>query len=277
MNKLVYSLVGSAALAASAFAGTAPSGKSAKDVSPMVAAPEEDLGLTLGVAYDSRYYFRGLDLANNWVSSSLDWAIPLNKDLRLDLGANYGDAAGSVSRLGTGDFSTFHHTSFERLQLDANLVATLGPVEVGAGFRWYDNMGDLKKILDNGEEVGVNVATKLGPVNFGVGAYRDFGNDGQGWYFEAAVNTEIKLCDRVSLVPGANIGFGSKYNYQLDVGGFKPQSNTWTDVDLSLALPIKLSKRATLSPYIAFNFPLHALSTVEDNRVFGGVSLAVKF
>ncbi len=180
MNKLVYSLVGSAALAASAFAG-APSDKSAKEVAPQVAAPEEDLGLTLGVAYDSRYYFRGLNLANNWVSSSLDWAIPLNKDLRLDIGANYGDAAGDVSRVGTGAGSTFDHTSFERLQLNANLVATLGPVEVGAGFRWYDNMGDLKKILDNGEEVGVNVASKLGPVNVGVGVYRDFAKDGQGW------------------------------------------------------------------------------------------------
>jgi len=274
MNKLVYSLVGSAALAASAFGGTAPSGK---EIAPQVAAPEEDLGLTLGVAWDSRYYFRGLDLADNWVSTSLDWTVPLTQGLRLDLGANYGVAAGDVSRLGTGDGSTFHDTSFQRLQLDANLVATVGPVDVGVGFRWYDNMGDLKALLDNGEELGLNVATKLGPVNVGVGVYRDFANSGQGWYYEAAVNTEIKICDRVSLVPGATIGFASHYNYQLDVFGFKPQSNTWTDVNFSLAMPIKLTKRATLSPYVAYNVPMSALKSVEKDRFFGGVSLAVKF
>ena len=274
INKLVYSLVGSAALAASAFAG---SDKSAKDISPVVAPAEEDLGLTLGVAYDSRYYFRGFNMANNWVSTSLDWTLPLTKELRLDVGANYGSGANDVSRFGTGDGSTFDHTSFERLQLSANLVADLGPVEVGAGFRWYDNMGDYRSILNNGEEVGVNISSKLGPINVGFGAYRDFGGNGQGWYFEGAVNTEIKLWDRVSLVPGANIGFANNYNYQLDLGGFTPHASSWTAVDLSLALPIKLSKRATLSPYVAINFPMHSLDGIENNRFFGGVSLAVKF
>jgi len=274
MNKLVYSLVGSAALAASAFAGT--SDKNPKEP-VQVAAPEEDLGLTLGVGWDSRYYFRGLDLADNWVSTSLDWTIPLNKDLRLELGANYGSAAGDVSRLGTGPGSTFDDTSFERLQLDANLVATLGPVDVGVGFRWYDNMGALRTILDNGEEVGVNVATKLGPVNLGAGVYRDFANNGQGWYYELAANTEIKLCDRVSLVPGATIGFANNYNYQIDVLGVKPLASSWTDASFSLAMPIKLSHRATLSPYIAYNVPMASLKSVEKDRFYGGVSLAVKF
>jgi len=275
MNKLVYSLVGSAALAASAFAGTAPSAKSAKDVAPQVAAPEEDLGLTLGVAYDTRYYFRGLNMAENWVSTSLDWSLPLTKGLRLDLGANYGSTADDTSRLGTGTGSTFDNVSFERLQVSANLVAELGPVEVGAGFRWYDNMGDFRAILDQGEEFGVNVAAKLGPINFGVGAYRDVNIN--GYYFEAAVNTEIKLCDRVSLVPGANIGYGNHYSYMINVGGIKPEASGFTAVSTSLALPIKLSRRATLTPYVSVNFPLNELSAVEDNRIFGGVSLAVKF
>ncbi len=274
INKLVFSLVGSAALATSAFGGTV-SDKSAKDVAPQVAPPEEDLGLTLAVSYDTRYYFRGLNMADNWVTTKLDWELPLSKDLRFDVGGEYGVAANDVSRFGTGALSEFKDFSFERLQLHAGLTADFGPFEVGAGFRWYDNMGDYRHLLQDDYEAGLNVSVKLGPVNFGVGAYRAFATN--GYYYEAAVNTEIKLCDRVSLVPGANIGYGNHYSYQIDVGGFKPRADGFTAVETSLAMPIKLSRRATLTPYVAVNFPLNELSSAEDNRIYGGVSLAVKF
>ncbi|MDB6120624.1 MAG: hypothetical protein JWO08_4405 [Verrucomicrobiaceae bacterium] len=272
INKLVFSLVGIAALAASAFAGTAPSGKGAKNVAPEIAPVEQDLGLTLAVGYDTHYFFRGLNLAEDWVSTSLDWTLPLTQNLRLDTGAAFGTTAGDSSKF--GDFE-LNDVSFQRLELSAQLVATLGPVEIGAGYRWYNNMGDLGDIMEDGHEVGVNLATKLGPLNFGVGAYHDFSID--GWYFEAAVNSEIKLCDRVSLVPGANIGYADQYSYHFNVFGAKPQVDSFTAVTVSLALPIKLSKHATLTPYIAGNLPLNDLKDVDDNQLYGGVKLAVKF
>lgn len=270
-NTLVFSLVGSAALAASAFAGTTTD-KSAKTVAPQVAPAEEDLGLTLGVGYDTHYIFRGLTLAEDWVTTSLDWTLPLAKDLRLDTGATFGTSAGDSARIGD---LTFDSVSYQRLELNANLVATLGSVEIGAGYRWYHHMGDLSNIMEDGHEVGVNVATKLGPINFGAAAYYDFAIE--GWYFEGAVNTEIKLCDRVSLVPGASIGYGSDYSYHFNVLGYRPKTGGFTVVDVSLGMPIKLSRRATLTPYIAGNLPLHGLDDVEDNQLFGGVNLSVKF
>lgn len=272
INKLVFSLVGSAALAASAFAGTTSSGKGAKSVAPEITPVEEDLGLTLAVGYDTHYFFRGLNLAEDWVSTSLDWTLPLTQNLRLDTGAAFGTTAGDSAKI--GDFE-LNDVSFQRLELSAQLVATLGPVEIGAGYRWYHNMGDLGDIMEDGHEVGVNLATKLGPINFGVGAYHDFSID--GWYFEAAVNSEIKLCDRVSLVPGASIGYADQYSYHFNLFGNKPQTDSYTAVTVSLALPIKLTKRATLTPYIAGNLPLNDLKDVEDNQLYGGVKLAVKF
>jgi len=269
-NKLVFSLLGSAALATSAFAGT--SGKGAKNVAPEITPVDEDLGLTLAVGYDTHYFFRGLNLAEDWVSTSLDWTLPLTQNLRLDTGAAFSASAGDSAKFGDLDLDG---VSFQRLELSAELVATLGPVEIGAGYRWYNNMGDLGDVMEDGHEVGVNLATKLGPLNFGVGAYHDFSID--GWYFEAAVNSEIKLCDRVSLVPGANIGYADQYSYHFNVGGIKPQADSYTAVTVSLALPIKLTKRATLTPYIAGNLPLNDLKDVEDNQLYGGVKLAVKF
>ncbi len=272
INKLVFSIVGSAALATSAFAGTAPSGKGAKNVAPEIAPVEQDLGLTLAVGYDTHYFFRGLNLAEDWVSTSLDWTLPLTQNLRLDTGAAFGTTAGDSAKF--GDFG-LDGVSFQRLELSAELVATLGPVEIGAGYRWYHNLGDLGDVMEDGHEVGVNLATKLGPLNFGVGAYHDFSIE--GWYFEAAVNSEIKLCDRVSLVPGANIGYASEYSYHFNLFGLKPQVDKFTAVTVSLAMPIKLTKRATLTPYVAGNLPLDDLKDVEDNQLYGGVKLAVKF
>jgi hypothetical protein len=276
LNKLAFSFLGTLALATTGFAGTAPSGKAPAPVAP---APEQDLGFTLGVGYDSSYIFRGLQLAENWVSSSLDYTLPLTQTLRLDVGANYGGSADDsfgeslVSDVLGLDVSG---ASYQRLELGAGLVADLGGVELGLGYRWYHHMGDAEAILEDGHEIGLTVAAKAGPVNVGVGAYYDAAVD--GWYFEAGINSEIKLTDSISLVPGATVGYANEYSYHFDVLGSQPAVDGFTHVGLSLALPIKLTKSATLTPFIAANLPVDELDDLgEDNQLHGGVSLSVKF
>jgi hypothetical protein len=47
---------------------------------------------------------------------------------------------------------------------------------------------------------------------------------------------------------------------------------------VGLSLPIKLTSTATLTPYIAGNFPLGDLDDLgEDSRVYGGIALSVAF
>lgn len=263
LNKLAFSLLGALALAAPAFAGTAPSAKCSKCVAPVV-APEELLGFTLGVGYDSNYIFRGLEYGENYLTSSLDYTTSLADGIRLDAGASYGHLADS-------GLATSNGPSYDRLELGAAVVADLGGAELGLGYTYYHHMGDLDTILEDGHEVGLNLASKVSIFNVGVGANYDFAID--GWYLEAAVNTEIVLTDSISLVPGANIGYGIDYTYHLEgVVGV----DDFTHVGLSLALPIKLTKTATLTPYIAGNLPLDGLEGAE-NQLFGGVSLSVKF
>jgi hypothetical protein len=263
LNKLAFSLVGSLALATVGFAGTAPSGKKCTTCTPAPAA-ESDLGFTLSAGYDSKYIFRGLDLGDNWVTTSLDWSLPLTSALRLETGASYGVSADD-SFLGVDGLS------YQRLELNAGLVFDLGPVDLGVGYRWYNHQGDGDILLEDGHEVGLTLAAKAGPLNIGVGGYYDFAID--GWFFELGVNSEIKLTDRISLVPGASIGYGVDYNYHVEgasgIDGF-------SHVGLSLALPIKLTKSATLTPYIAGNLPIDELDGL-DNQLFGGASISVKF
>ena len=269
LNKLAFSLLGALALAAPSFAGTAPSAKCSKCVAPVV-APEELLGFTLAVGYDSTYVFRGVDFGDNWLSTSLDYTTGLADGIRLDLGAEYGHVT-DAGFLGTGD------VSFDRLQLSAQVVADLGGAEVGLGYRYYLNEGELGDILDDTNEISLSLASKVSIFNVGVGANYDV--DGEGWYFEAAVNTEIVLCDRISVVPGVNIGYGVDYTYQLNganAAGFGVDG--FTAVGGSLAFPIKLSKTATLTPYVGYNLPIDALDDLgEEEQLFGGVSLSVKF
>ena len=134
-------------------------------------------------------------------------------------------------------------------------------------------MGDLSSALEDGHEVGLTVATSAGPINIGVGGYYDFAIE--GYYFEVAANTEIKVTENFSIVPGANIGYAIDYSWHdLDFTG-----DGFAKVGVSIAFPIKLAANATLTPYVAANFPMDALdgSNVDQEEVYGGVSLSVRF
>ncbi|MBX7210290.1 MAG: hypothetical protein K1X78_18385 [Verrucomicrobiaceae bacterium] len=264
LNKLMFAVLGGLALALPAFAGTATA-KNPKN--PVIApAPEEDLGLTLSVGYDSSYLFRGVDFGDNWISTALSLDIPLVDKVKATLDANFGSLADDSDNF-------IGNQSYQRLELGAGIAYDAGAAEIGFGYRWYHHMGDLDSAFEDGHEVGLTVASSVGPVNVGIGTYYDFAID--GWYLEAAANTEVKINDMFSIVPGANIGYAIDYSWHdRNFSG-----DNFTHVGVSIAFPVKLSSRATLTPYIAANFPLTALdnTNVDDDKLYGGVSLSVKF
>jgi hypothetical protein len=223
-----------------------------------------DLGITASLGYDSHFVFRGVQFAENWVNSGIGVDVPLADNVSLVAGGSYAVAA--------DDNATIRGVSYQRLELNGGFAVDLGAAEVGLGYRFYNHQGRLSRILEDGHEVGLTVGSALGPVNVGIGGYYDFGIE--GWYFEAAVNSEIALTDSISLVPGASIGYAADYNWHLAGAGL----DGFTAVGLSLALPIKLTKAATLTPYVAANLPIDALDSAgEDALFFGGVRLSVSF
>jgi hypothetical protein len=270
MNKFITALVGTAAMAASTFAGTAMSGKGVAPVAP--APANDDLGFTVGLGYDSDFYFRGLQLADDWVNASLSYSTDIAEGLALGVGANYG------STFGTDGYD------YDRLVLNAGLTKQLGAIEATLGYRYYINdrsvdsliqaLTGLDGALADTSEVFLNLGTTVGPVNIGLATNYDITNE--GWYFELGANSEIKLTERISLVPGANIGYAQDYNWQGEILG--GSLDGFTAVTVSLAAPIKLNSRATLTPYVAGRLPVDALDDVGvDNEIYGGVSLSVSF
>lgn len=261
LNNLMFTVVGAIALTANAVAGTA-----AKNPAPPMEPPAEDsLGIAVSVGYDSHLFYHSVPFGENYVHGDLDVNVPLNDSADLNLEASYGNVF---------DDEVFG-TDYQRLVLGANVSTMLGAVEAGVGYRWIHHEGDLSAALDDGHEVGATLATKAGPLNVGVGAYYDFADE--GWYFQLGVNSEIKLTDRISLVPGVTIDYGIDYaaNYVVDE---ELLDDGFLSVTPSIALPIKLCENATLTPYIAARLPIDALDDAgEDEQLYGGVTVTVNF
>jgi hypothetical protein len=272
-------LVLAACASLNAFAG-APSAKA-----PVAPLPEEDgalydtLGAAVEVGYATRYYTRGLYRADNTVSAGLSLTNPINEQVSLGLSARYittaETTAGNGAPFGQGDFD------FSELALSSSLSYDAGFATFGLVYTHYEyfdgysgtqggiqapGAGELN--VSGAEEVGLTVATSLGPINLFGGYFHDFRIGGS--YAEVGADLPVEITPWLSLVPAVTTGYG--FGYYSNDGG-------WTSVVPSLSAPIKLTKSATLAPYAAYNISLdsrHA-QNAQDSEFFGGVRLSVSF
>lgn len=263
-NRIALTLAILLTLTLAARAGMVAGGKLGEVV---VATPaDQELGLTLGLGYDSAHVFRGAEFGGDWLTGALSLDLAIGESVSATFDTRYGALAGR-------DESFVGGADFDRIEAGAGVTYSGGLAEVGLGYRWYHPDGDITGILEDGHEAGLTLGTSVGPVNIGLGSYHDFSRG--GWYFEAAMNAEVKVTDRFAIVPGASLGRAIDYGWQvrdLSRDGF-------THLGVSLAFPVQVTSRATLTPYIAMNFPLSALDGTfsDDDRLYGGVSLRVRF
>lgn len=238
-------------LGCAAFLAAAPV-KAGTPVSPVTPAPaSSDIGAEVSVGYDTHYIFRGFNFGENLVWAGVDLGVPLTDALSLNLGTWYGSLS---------------EDSYDELNLLAGLSYDLGAFEVGVGAIWYyypqgfdgNDIG-----IDDSLELGATIGTSVGPVDLGLGYYYDLEEEGS--YLELGAETTIELTDRIALVPGGSISYADDY-YGVD--GFNA-------VGASLSLPIGLTDRATLTPYIAATWEID--ESGQDDEVYGGVSLSVSF
>ncbi len=216
---------------------------------PVTIIEDEPLGFEVGLGYDSKYVFRGVDFGDHSVWASLDYAMPITDSIDFGIGAWY------ESILDEGD-------SYEELDLLAGLSFAFGSFDAGLGVIWYYFPDDGSDAL----EIGGSLGTSVGPVD--LGSYVGYDESTDGWYFEASAETTIELTDNIALVPGALISYADSY---YGVSG-------WNNVGLSLALPIALSDTATVTPYVAGSLAIDSLLAIgEDDHFYGGVALSVTF
>jgi hypothetical protein len=300
--KSVAVLAACAALNVSA--GTAP----AKNPAPIEPEPStlfDSIGATLDVAYDSRYYFRGLWFADNIVTTAFNLAIPL-------VGGSGEDGAGAITwGLGAAYISTVETptnipgaipTSFDYSEIDlvTSLSYNAGWAKFGVQYQYYfypDTYAGSTSLGPNGGadpefgikgagELGLTVAVPLGAANLYGGYYYDFRVGGS--YFQAAADYTVAVNDWLSIVPAIQTGYGIDYytgngsaltnNVGLPLAG-APTSG-FTHLLCSVSAPVKLTKTATFTPYVAWNhsFDLRTgLNFTTHNEVFWGAKLSIAF
>ena len=215
-----------------------------------VPAPADDLGMTIAVAYDSSYIFRGVNYGDHLVSAEVNKNFGLTDQLGLDLGVWYASLADE---------------DYDELNLLAALTYDAGFAELGLGYTWYyfPRSGD-----ESTGEIVASIARDFGFVELGLNYYYDH-DLLDGHYFEAVASKTIAITDRLSIVPSVSVAYEIDYNTSTD---------GWSNVGLRLALPYALSDRAVIAPYIAGNIPVDILDDAgEDDEVYGGVSLSVSF
>lgn len=209
----------------------------------------------VSVGYDSKYIFRGADLGKNSLWGQLEFEVPLG-DFILDWGAWYQNPV---------DGSRLNPAGIDELDLFVTLYRDFGDLSTWLGYTAY-----LFPEADGGNtnEVGVGVGTPVGPLDLGLAAYYDFDLADGTWYFEANAGHTIGLTDRIALTLIAGIAY--EIVDALDVSDF-------THVDLIAALPIEISDTTTLEPYIAGLLPLDGRDAVQDDELYGGITLSVQF
>jgi hypothetical protein len=280
-------LVLAACASLNAFAGTsAPSGKTTPPVIEEGGALFDTLGATLEVGYDSRYYFRGLWFADNTTWAGLSLSVPLTEKLALGFATLYTSTVDTPTNVnqgvgprGAGDFD------YSELDLSTSLTYDAGFAKLGLVYTYYEFFdsfsgstagapnagGELN--VHGAHEVGATIATSVGPVNLYGGFYYDLTIGAA--YAEVGADAPIAINSWLSLVPAVKMGYGFT-NYYTVLGS---QQSGLTHVIPSLSAPIKLTKSATLTPYVAYNISLdtrHANNT-QDSEFFGGVKLGVSF
>jgi hypothetical protein len=299
-------LVLAACASLNAQAGTpAPSGKGGKAVVPPVEEPGalfDTVGATLEVGYDTRYYFRGLWFADNTVWTGLNLSLPLTEKLSLGVGALYTNTVetnvNATTPLGSGQFGL----NYQELDLFTSLNYDAGFAKFGLVYTHYNFFDGFSGALGRssipavsnstafgaGEtnitstnEVGLTVASTLGPVNIYGGYYYDLNIGGS--YAEVGADYPIEVTSWLSLVPAFKLGYGLDY-YSFgggngENGSFGGRTSGLTHFLPSLSAPIKLTKYATLTPYLAYNVSLSArhANNTQDSEMFGGVKLGVSF
>ena len=283
-------LVLAACASMNAFAGTSSGKAPATAPEPESGALFDTLGATLEVGYDSRYYWRGLYRADNTVWSGLSLSLPLTEQLSLGFGAVYTDSVdGSQLRSLNYDFS--------ELDLSTGLTYDAGFAKIGLVYTNYTYFNTFVGqtngfgFLDNTEggitganEVGLTLATSVGPVNFTGGYW--YNTTIGGSYAQVGAELPIEITSWLSIVPAVQLGYGFDY---FTAPQFGARSGGLTHVIPTISAPIKLTKNATLTPYVAYNISLDSRhnaaggasvvvnGNAQDSEIFGGVKLSVSF
>ena len=241
-------------------------------VPPAIAVEEKPTG-EAAVAVLSKYVWRGYELSRNSIVVQPSMTIgykgfSANIWGNLDTDPYYG---------GTGDKS--YSSSWNETDLTLSYAKTLGLFNVGAGYMYY-SLGalnpDAADRLDSQEIfVSLGLNTLLSPT---LTIYKEIDHY-HNWYFLLGVSHAFELSKMVSLKLAATVSYllsTDETTYPKFDGNALPTGDKFSnfhDGTLALSLPVKATSYFTLTPTIAYVFPLSedAKNEMKGFGLRGGV------
>ena len=204
------------------------------------------LGADVTLGYDTDYVFRGANLADDLLTTTLNLnTISLGDGIDLDLGAWY---------------ATTYEAGYTELNLFGGVSVDLGDASLSAGLTYYDIPGG-----DTIVEPYVGIGTALAGLDVSLGYAYDADDDSA--YIALGAGKSLELSDDITIDVSASLNYADDY-YGTD--GFN-------NIDLRLGLPIAVGD-ATLTPYVAGSIAIDGGEDAGlDDEVYGGVSLSVSF
>jgi hypothetical protein len=216
----------------------------------------------------SNYVWRGQKLSNSWViqpSVGITYA---------NFGANIWANYDSDSKIDEGD----GHGEISETDLTLNYSFSVEKWNFTAGYIYYAFTGanDTQEVY-----LSTSYSTLLNPT---LTIYYDY-DEGNGAFVIAAISHSFDVFKGSSLKLGASAG----YNINNKVMGFDENGDDFSNFyngELSAGLSIPITKAISITPKIAYSFPLsddaeEAIKGISDDGdkdiLYGGINVTLSF
>ncbi len=216
----------------------------------------------------SNYVWRGQKLSNSWV---IQPAVAISYGV---FGANIWANYDSDSKIDEGD----GHGEFTETDITLSYTRSMDKWTFGAGFIYYalNNANDTQEVY-----LSASYDTLLIPT---LTLYYDF-DEGNGAFITASISHTIEVMKGINW----NLGALASYNINNKVMGIDEDGDSFSNfynAEISTSLNIPVWKAITLTPKVAYSFPLsndakEAIKIISDdgdkNILYGGINLSLSF
>ena len=250
--------------------------------------PAKWYGVSLSTGWDSLYIFRGVNVISHgaygndsnygsgiqWTNLALTWNITPKDTLTI----------GSWLAFGTSD------TTYKELDVNATYTHTIGDLALSAGYCFYYIFPRTGNLYSHELNVGASYTFRVGSATItpSLGYYFNIGPDissGSGIakaassYLLLRVDSNIPIYkDIVSLAPWLSYGTNFQYNPKLTQDGTADFFNGANNLEMGLALPVKITSGITISGYGAYSYAFSNLwGTTSPSTFWGGAKVAFAF
>jgi len=249
--------------------------------------PRQWWNAALSTGWDSLYMFRGVNVLRGnsnygsgiyWTDLNATWNITDNDFLTVGSWVGFGTQNAASGYREFDAYTTYTHT--------------FGNLSVGLGYTFYYIFSE-PELFSNELNAKIAYAFEFGGVTITPSAtyYFNLGPDfadaqdqtgiaaTASSYLLFRVDGSIPLYkDIVSLAPWTAFGLNFDYNTRLNGNGSLDQFNGANNLEVGLAIPVRINKTITVSGYGAYSYAFYNLGGVtEPSSLWGGAKVTFSF